>query len=216
MGEKHMPTTTELTDRYLDEHPSIRDCLRNRVINYSKLARRIAKEIEVQKKTSMEAILIACRRYAIKLNKEKTREELIMSILKSSDLEVKTRIAVIIADKRAYSESVIELERKIRESADVFYLIEGTKVFTIIVSEKYLEEIKKLLGRYVIRITEKLANVVLKSPKELETTPGVVSYLYSRFSDRGINIVETMSCWSDTIFVVEEKDLDALMKFLRF
>ena len=42
-----MPTTTELTEKYLAEHPSIKDCLREGVINYSKLSRKIAKDLNL-------------------------------------------------------------------------------------------------------------------------------------------------------------------------
>jgi len=39
----NMPTTTEITEKYLTEHPSIKDCLKQGIINYSKLSRKIAK-----------------------------------------------------------------------------------------------------------------------------------------------------------------------------
>ena len=64
---KNMTTTTELTEKYLSEHPSIKDCLKKGIINYSKLSRTIAKELNIEKKTSIEAILIACRRYEAKI-----------------------------------------------------------------------------------------------------------------------------------------------------
>ena len=47
-----MPTTTELTEKYLSEHPSIKDCLKEGIINYSKLSRKIANELEIEKKTN--------------------------------------------------------------------------------------------------------------------------------------------------------------------
>jgi hypothetical protein len=31
-----------------------------------------------------------------------------------------------------------------------------------------------------------------------------------------MNIVETMSCWTDTILVVPDKDIPAIMEFLKF
>ena len=73
-----MPTKTELTEQYLAEHPSIKDCLKNGIINYSKLSRKIAKELNIEKETSIEAILIACRRYEMKIKEEKQLEELDM------------------------------------------------------------------------------------------------------------------------------------------
>lgn len=211
-----MPTTTELTEQYLAVHPSIRDCLKYGVINYSKLARRVAKEIGAQKKSSMEAILVACRRYAHKIQKENELEGQIQTLLRSGSLEIKNKIVVIVVDKRFYVENLLEIERKIRKTADVFYAIEGSATFTLIVSEQYLVEVKKLLAHSIVRINRGLVMVTLKCPKELETTPGVIAYLYSLFAAYGINIAETMSCWTDTIFVVSEKDVASVMGFLSF
>ena len=58
--------------------------------------------------------------------------------------------------------------------------------------------------------------ITIKSPEELETTTGVLAYLVSLFGDNGVNIQETLSCWTDTIFLVEENDVATVMKFLRF
>ena len=146
-----MPTTTELTEKYLSKHPSILDCLKNGIINYSKLSRKIAKELDIEKKTSIEAILIACRRYEAKIKNERILEDKILKILKESELEIKNKIVVTIVDKRKYLEKMVELENKIQKSADTFYAIEGSKVFTIITSEKHLGELKTLFNTGVIK-----------------------------------------------------------------
>ncbi|MFH1663943.1 MAG: hypothetical protein ABH986_03995 [archaeon] len=211
-----MPSTTELTEKYLGQRPSIRDCLKNGVINYSKLARKISRELDVEKKSSVEAVLVACRRYAMKLKKEKSLEDKILKILKNSELEIKNKIVVFIIDKKIYGENLIAIEKKIRSNSDTFYAIEGVNVFTVIVSEKYLDELNKLFKRNIINVSKNLAMIIFKSSESLESTPGVTAYLYSLFGERGINITETMSCWTDTIFVVSEKDIPMVMNFLKF
>ena len=139
-----MPTTTELTEKYIAVHPSIKDSLSKGIINYSKLSRLIAKELGIEKNSSMEAILIACRRYAAKIKKDKVQEDKILSVLKKSELEIKNKIVTIIIDKKLYIENLLDIEKEIRKKADMFYAIEGTNVFTIIVNEKYLTELKEL------------------------------------------------------------------------
>jgi hypothetical protein len=208
------PTTAKLTERYIAEHPSIKDCLKKDLINYSKLSREIAKELSIEKKTSIEAILIACRRYAAKLKQEEILEKRILDILKKSELDIKNKIVVAIIDKKIYLDNLINIEEKIRKSADVFYAIEGTRAFTVITSEKYLKDLKSLFD--IIKVSKDLAMVTVRSPENIEDVPGVVSYLYSIFGEHGVNIVETMSCWTDTIFVVSEDDLPLVLKFLKF
>ena len=80
----------------------------------------------------------------------------------------------------------------------------------------FLSEIKKLFRNKIIKENKNLIEITLKSPKEIETTAGVVPYVYSLFGEHGINIVETMSCWTDTLFVIEEKDIAKAMDILRF
>ena len=209
-------TTTELTQHYLSTHPSIKDCLKKGIINYSKLARRIGKEINVSKKTSMEAILIACRRFEQKIKQEKTNEDKIISILNASELEIKNKILVAIIEKHFYPDSLLDLEKEIKKEKGIFYAIEGTQAITIVSSEKYLAEIKNRFKKDLIKSHTNLAMIILKSPKDLEGTIGVSAHLYSLFADHGINIIETMSCWTDTLIVISEEDISKALKFLRF
>lgn len=211
-----MVTTTELTQKYISEHPSIKDCLKEDLINYSKLSRKIAKELNIEKQTSMEAILIASRRYAEKIKKEKIREEKIITLLKKTELEIKNKIIVVILKKTIPHEKIINLEKKIKNNGDIIYTIEGTKTYTIISSEKYLEEIKKDFKKQIIKATNNQAMIIMKIPEGVEGTTGFTAYLYSRFGENGVNILETMSCWTDTIFVISEDDIAQAMNFLKF
>ena len=210
-----MATITKLTEQYLASHPSIRDCLKKRIINYSQLARLIRKELK-NKRITMEAILIACRRYSHKIQKEKSDEEAIIRVLKGSELEIKNKIVVVIIDKEIYIDNLMDIEKKIRKKTDTFYAIEGTTSFTLIITEKYLDDVKKLFEHDIIKVTTDLALIILKSPRTLEHTRGVMGYLASLFSEHNVNIYETISCWTDTIFVVGENDVANVMGFLKF
>lgn len=210
-----MASTTKLTEEYISKNPSIKDCLKKGLINYSQLSRLIAKELDI-KKTSNEAILIASRRFKEKLMKEEDYQLKIIDLLKKSQLDIKNKIIVAIIDKYIYPDKLIELEKQVKKNRDIFFAIEGTDAITLVTSEKYLPEIKKSFKSSIIKITENLAMIIIKSPKELETTTGVTAYLYSKFGANGVNIYETMSCWTDNIFVVDEKDIAKCMGFLRF
>ena len=85
----------------------------------------------------------------------------------------------------------------------------------MILSEKHLEELRRFFDSSVIKVSKDRAMITIKSPRDLENTPGVIAYISSIFGEHGINIVETMSCWTDTIFVVSEEDIPTVMKFLK-
>ena len=211
-----MPTTTEITEEYIRKHPSIQDGLKKGMINYSSLARRIAEETEITKKSSIEAILIAARRYAVKIKNEKINEDAIIRLLKDAELDVKTRSVVVVIDKDIYPDSLIDLEKDAKKNRDFIHIIEGVKTITILTTERYLNKIKQKFSRSIIKEYSNLATLIIKTSQDIEAIPGVMSHLYSLLGNRGINIIETMSCWTDTILVIDEKDVSSAMEVFRF
>ncbi len=207
---------TKQTEDYVSSHPSIKDCLAKNLINYSKLARQIADELKVDKKSSFEAILIACRRLQEKLVKAKTNEDAIMDILKKSKLEMKNKVTAVVLQKAAHYDTLMELQKLIKKKSEIFHIIEGANALTIVTNEEFLVQINEMFKKEIIVANKNLVEITIKSPPELESTPGVVGYLYSLFAEHGINIVETMSCYTDTLFVIEEKDIPAAMQALKF
>ena len=53
---------------------------------------------------------------------------------------------------------------------------------------------------------DKCTMIVIHSPEELEATPGVVAFLTTLLAEQNVNIIEFISCWTETIIVVEKKD----------
>ncbi len=211
-----MANITKVTEQYIQEHPSIKDCLRKGMINYSALTRRISEDLDIDLKKNFDAILIACRRYYRKVKKENVLEDKIIDILRKSKLEVKNKIIVAVIEKNIYFNSLLELQKTIKNKAEVFHVIEGSNTMTLITAEEFKDDIKKLFKNKIIRITDSLAEVTLKSTEELEKTPGVIAYLTSLLAENGINIIETMSTWTDTLFVISEEDIAKVMNVLRF
>ena len=211
-----MPNITKLTENYIMQHPSVKDCVKNGLINYSSLSRQILSELGLNPKKNFDAILIACRRTKSKLRKEEELEKKILKILKESKIEIKNKIIAVVVEKDIYFETLINLEKEMRKRKEVFRVIEGASAITIITSEDFLESIKKNFKNKIILENKNLAEITIKSPEEMETTPGAFAYLCSLFGENNINIVETLSCWTDTIFLVDEKDTGKVMGLLRF
>ena len=210
-----MPSITKLTESYIMEHPSVKDCLKNGLINYSSLSRQIAAELSLNKK-NFDAVLIACRRFKRKLKKEESQENKILKILKDSKIEVKNKAIAVVLEKDIHFENLISLEKEVKKRKEIFRIIESSSAITIITTEDFLDLIKKYFKNKIIVENKNLAEITIKSPKEIETTPGTFAYLGSLFGENNINIVETLSCWTDTIFLVKEDDVGKVMGLLRF
>ena len=210
-----MANITKLTEQYIAEHPSVKDCLKKGLINYSSLTRKLCKDLNLDLKKNFDAILIACRRYHRKISKEAVLENKIIKILADSKLEVKNKIVVVLVEKDIYYGHIIELQKEIKKKSELFHIIEGSNTITIVTSHEFLVNVKKLFKNKIIKVTENLAEVTLKSSEDLEETPGVIAYLTNLLAENGINIIETMSTWTDTLFVISEKDIAKVMGLLR-
>ncbi|MBU1975463.1 MAG: ACT domain-containing protein [Nanoarchaeota archaeon] len=202
-------------EEYLSGSKGTKDCLRTGLINYSALSRQICKEVKIPAK-HFDAVLIACRRYGDKLRKKPGAENQVRQILKNSNLEIKNKVAVAVVEKNIFFNNLLSLNKEVKAKNELFRVIEGVNAITVITSQEFLGRVKQTFKNKIIRINENLIEVTVKSSADLENVPGVMAYLYSLFGDKEINIVETMSCWTDTIFVIEEKDLGNVMDVLKF
>ncbi len=204
---------TKAVEGYVSGRPSIKDCLKRKLINYSALSRMIGSELNIR---SFDAILIACRRYAVKIKAEEVQEKRIMDILKGSKVEIRNKVVAAVLEKGIYHDDLLKLEKEIKKKREVLHIIEGATAVTIITSSEFLPSIKQLFKSDIIKVNRDLAEIDVKSPVAIESTPGVLSYLCSVFSEHSINIVENMSCWTDTLFVISEKDVPKAVEALRF
>jgi len=131
-------------------------------------------------------------------------------------LEVKNKIVVVLVEKDIYYGHIIELQKEIKKKSELFHIIEGSNTITIVTSHEFLVNVKKLFKNKIIKVTDNLAEVTLKSSEDLEETLGVIAYLSTLLAENGINIIETMSTWTDTLFVISEKDIAKVMELLTF
>ena len=211
-----MPNITKLTENYVLEHPSIKDCLKNNLVNFSSLSRKIAEELDLNMRKNFDAILIACRRFQRKLKKEETFESRILKILKKSKVEIKNKIIAIVLERDIYFENLINLEKEIKKRKEIFRIIEGASGITVITTDDFIDLIKKYFKNKIVLENKNLAEIIIKSPEEIETTPGTYAYLASLFGENNINIVESLSCFTDTIFLIKEEDVGKAIGLLRF
>ena len=173
---------------WIKERPYIEYALKKGIVNYSSLSRMIQKDLNVR---NFDAVIVAARRYKTEVLKS-TGEE-IMALLRKSRLEIKTGVNVYIV-------------RSLDEKINCLHMIKGSNATTIITQKK--------LDISCIRKNENVVEVNIISGPELERTMGFTSYVYSALFERGINILETYSCYTDTILIFDKKDLSKVVDIL--
>ena len=88
------------------------------------------------------------------------------------------------------------------------HVIQGTGSNTIITDEAVRKDIVGILGEDEILKEQKgLVELIVTSPDVIEDVPGILAFLSTSLSSRGINFIEVISCYKDTMFVIEEQDM---------
>ncbi len=178
-------TTAQTVRNYLKNKPYLLEALEKGIVNLSELARQIQKELKTGNTAATKAAL---RRFGEELQKHKQkREEKVLQILKRSGIAVYDQKAVIITAK--------EIEAKSGMKVDLL------GKFVYLLDRAALPERISTLVKH-----DNCTMIVINSPEELEATVGVVAFLTALLSEQNVNIVEFISCWTETIIVVEKKD----------
>ncbi|MEM0360119.1 MAG: hypothetical protein QXK06_02135 [Candidatus Diapherotrites archaeon] len=199
--------------KFVEERPFIKQALKKGIVNFSALARLV--KAESGSKSSEEALVVAARRYVEKTRFSGAEKGEIIALLKKSRVEVKSKVNAAVFSQLVPLKALLEAQKEAQDSGEPFHLIKGTSTFTVITSEEFFSGLSHLKP-FILKNQKGLVEITLKSPKEIESIPGVVAFLYSLFAERGINIVETTSCWTDTLFVISCKDLSMALKILSF
>lgn len=186
----------------LVSRPCLSECLKLGVVNFSAAARLLARELNITDKE--DAIKMALIR-SQKRGREGVEERL-RRLVSSSVLELRTDLAVIHLDRRGAD--VVLRNIASLSGRQLFSQVSiGSRFVTVIVGEGDVEAVLNGLREpEVIRVIRGQAALVLISPLEVEETPGFISYVTSLLSARGINITEILSCYSDTVIVLNRED----------
>ena len=179
-------SVARLVREAIQMRPSLLDALKMGIVNYSALARMLQEEIG---EGSTDAVKAAVIRIAGDLSKERRlQEEEVRGILKESKIRLQDKIAVLI--------SPIKM--------DISYLVAAylTDSYVYIVDQTGLA--KDIPEQ--VQVMSNLVALVLLSPDRVETTPGFVAFIAQLLGGHDINIIEFISCFTNTIIVLGTRD----------
>jgi hypothetical protein len=191
----------EATRKVLSKYPYLEEYMGLGIINQRALARSIRESVkrELGHEVNMQSVVSAVRRQPI--SKGRKEKEEIFSILSKSEVSLRYDVGAI----------TISLDSKtsgagLRELDEGLIMIRGIETLTIVVEEQHIDSIEERFKGSVINSNKNLASVIVKSPKEIAGAPGVIAHLANVLAIEKINVVEMMSSYNETWFIVSEKD----------
>ena len=191
MEQNSIPVSKQVK-AYIERKPYILEAIEQGIINYSALSREICRDLKLK---NTDAVKVALIRNAEKnrTRKKKTQEKVI-EILKKANLSIKNKIAALhhstFVDVKAIAYSKTP-------SGYMFFLDESIARNT---------NFKK--------IEYNLAILHIKSPREIEHTPGAIAFILSALASEGINVSHVMGCREDTFVVLKERDAPIAFRIL--
>jgi len=170
---------------YLRNKPYLLEALEKGIVNLSELSRQIQLEL---KTSNTSAVKAALRRFSAELQRHKQkREEKVLQVLRRSGIAVYDKKSVMITTKEIDAKNGLKVDLLDKH----VYLLDRSDL---------PERVNALVKH------EDCTMIVIHSPEELEATPGVVAFLATLLAEQNVNIIEFISCWTETIMVVEKKD----------
>jgi aspartokinase len=195
-----MDRISEMVWLYIKRRPTIKAALRDGIVNHSALARLICQELGFSDR-KFDAVKVALIRISKKVaEKEISGEEKLLGLLKNSSINIQTKVAVIISRKELGLRAISHAR--------------SGNYTTYIVEEREAGKAKKEWG--VKSVQRNLNLITIRSGEELEEVPGVIAFLLNALAYEGINIVEFISCYTDTLLVVREADTSKAYEILSF
>ena len=193
--------------KILDNHPSIRRCMSQSLINTTALAKYIIKK-NAQLEGGLDAVSSAIRRY--KLERYDDIFDTANKIVSFGELSTRGKLANIAVIKDAEIQEILPKLFSIihYNRGDVLRIIQADEAIKILVNEKNLEKVSNLFPKEkIIKIDKNLAEINMHLHPDAVITPGIIAVISNELAINGINVMESMSCVPEMLWFVKEKDV---------
>jgi hypothetical protein len=176
-------SVAQLVRDTIQTRPSLLDALNMKIVNFSALARILQAELG---EGSLEAVKAAIIRVADEISTDRSlREEAVRGILKTSRVRLQDKIGVVISPIRLDIPHIVTAHL----TDQYVYIVDQT-----IIKDPLPEQ---------VQFQKNLVALILLSPEVVEETPGFVAFVTQLLASRNINIVEFISCSTNTIIILD-------------
>jgi len=187
---------------------SIQDAIARDYLNLSALARMLVPKVAVRtgkrvKDVSEVGIATALKRLMGSYSPSSPK---ISRVIARSAVSVRTHVSSLSVEKTKRTVQTVSTLLSTYPN-DFIQVSESLSSITLIFDQRLHSKLRKsLAGAEVLEEGEEGAAITVHSPEEIATTPGCISAFYNQLWRRRVNIEDTVSCYTDTIMVVDMKD----------
>jgi hypothetical protein len=186
---------------------SVQDALARDYANISALARMLQPRIEEKlgQKVNIESIITSLKRLRGTFT---PASEDIRKVIAESVVNVRTHVSKISVEKTKRALEAVS-SMLASHQQDFIQVSESLNAITLIFDQKLHKKVRAKLADVVDLLEEgtDYAAITVQSPPLIMTTPGCIINFYNQIARRHVNIEDTVSCFTDTIVVVQMKEV---------
>jgi len=186
--------------------------------NYSAIARMLKPDVErsLGREVKLESIITAVKRARVSYLPPTGN---MARVIANSVINLRTDIAKLSVEKTRRTRRAIRRILADLHPESFVQILEGVSAITLIFEQRIFDDVRGAFNDdEVLEEKRNLAAIMVHSPREIINTPGCTVAFYNPISRMHINIEETVSCYTDTIIVLDVKDvgraLSALMDLI--
>lgn len=186
---------------------SIQDSIARDYVNLSALSRLLVPKVASRTGRKVKDVNEVGISTALKrLKSSYSPDSKVSKVIAKSVVNVRTHVSRLSVEKTRRSlQTVSTLLTDYNE--DFIQVSESLSSITLIFDQRLHGRVKRALaGAELLEEGEEGAAITVHSPREIITTPGCISSFYNQLSRRRVNVEDTVSCYTDTIMVVDMKD----------
>jgi hypothetical protein len=192
----------------VDADLSIQDAIARDYVNLSALARVLVPRVAARtgrKARGVNEVGVATALKRLR-GSYSTSPQRVSKVIAGSVVNVRTQVSRLSVERtRRTLQTVTSLLSGNQE--DFIQVSESLSYITMIFDQKLHARVRRsLAAAEILDEGEGEAAITVHSPEEIVTTPGCISAFYNQLFRRKINVEDTVSCYTDTIMLVEMKD----------
>jgi aspartokinase len=189
----------------IDNDLSFQDAMQRGYCNLSAMARIIKPSIDAiaGADVSIESIVTALKRTR---KDYKVPYASVEPIVAGSKISLRTDVAKLSIVKN--KKTIEKIAKPLTMHYDSFISVsESVNSVTLIFDQLILENMKGVFNDDLLEVESNLAAIIVQSPEEIIKTPGCALIFFNQLARRHVNIEDTISCYTDTIMLVNMNDV---------
>ncbi|MBI3050978.1 hypothetical protein HYY74_00815 [Candidatus Woesearchaeota archaeon] len=203
-----MANISKSVHRFVEQDLALRKDLSRGIVNIRSAAAYIKSQARLS--ASIDAVISALRRIESGSKDAEPRFSKAITLIRNAKITTRNHIAIIALKKdSSVQEAIPRLFSLIDYSrGEALRIIQAEELLKVVVDQRNAAAVSELFTKNkIIHMEKNLAEVNVHLDPVSSKVPGILAIFNTELANRGINIVESMTCVPELLWFIDETDL---------